>query len=148
VSSVAEFESGSYQRIIPDQRDDQSNTKKVLFCSGKIYYELARQRAERNQNDVAILRIEQLYPLREAQLKEALASYAEGTPVMWVQDEPENMGAWRFMVAHFGMNICGTYPMTVASRPASASPATGSAHSHKLEEQVLMDKVFGKAETQ
>ena len=148
VSSVAEFESGSYQRIIPDQRDDQSNTTKVLLCTGKIYYELARQRAERNQNDVAILRIEQLYPLRAAQLKEALAPYAEGTPVMWVQDEPENMGAWRFMVAHFGTNICGCYPMTGASRPASASPATGSAHSHKLEEQVLMDKVFGKSDKQ
>lgn len=148
VSSVSEFESGTYQRIIADQREDQSNTKKVLLCTGKIYYELARQRAERNQEDVAILRIEQLYPLRAAQLKEALAPYPEGTPVMWVQDEPENMGAWRFMVAHFGTTLCGAYPMTVASRPASASPATGSAHSHKLEEQVLMDKVFGKADKQ
>ncbi len=146
VSALSDFEGGTFQRIISDERDDQSNTKKVLLCTGKIYYELVRQRKERGQDDVAILRIEQLYPLRAEQLKEALAPYAEGTPVMWVQDEPENMGAWRFMLAHFGTSICGLYPMTVASRPASASPATGSAHSHKLEEQVLMDQVFGKAE--
>lgn len=143
VSSLADLESGTFQRIILDDREDQSGTNKVLLCTGKIYYELVRQRKERGANDVAVLRIEQLYPLREEQLKEALAPYAEGTQVIWVQDEPENMGAWRFMCAHFGKHLCGMYPMSVASRPASASPATGSAHSHKLEEQVLMDRVFG-----
>lgn len=144
VSSLSELESGAFQRIIGDDRPDQAGTKKILLCTGKIYYELSRQRKERKAEDVAILRIEQLYPLREEQLKESLAPYAEGTEVIWVQDEPENMGAWRFMCAHFGKNLCGMYPMGVASRPASASPATGSAHSHKLEEQVLMDRVFGQ----
>lgn len=143
VSSLEDLAGPGYLRIIGDQRESQTNTNKVLMCSGKIYYELTRQRAERGRDDVAILRIEQLYPLREDQLKEALAPYPEGTEVMWVQDEPENMGAWRFLVAHFGRNLCGAYPMGVASRPASASPATGSAHSHKLEEQALMDQVFG-----
>ncbi len=143
VSTLEDLAGPGYQRIISDQRADQSNTTKVLMCTGKIYYELDRQRKERNRDDVAILRIEQLYPLRESQLKDALAPYAEGTEVMWVQDEPENMGAWRFLCAHFGRTLCGSYPMGVASRPASASPATGSAHSHKLEEKALMDQVFG-----
>lgn len=143
VSERSEFETGSFERIITDKRADQSNTSKVLLCTGKIYFELARQRAERKRDDVAILRIEQLYPLREEQLKAVLAPYAQGTEVLWVQDEPENMGAWRFMVAHFGRNLCGLYPFNVCSRPASASPATGSFHSHKLEEQDLMNRVFG-----
>jgi 2-oxoglutarate dehydrogenase E1 component len=146
VSQLSEFENGSFQRILLDERDDQGRTSKILLCTGKIYYELVRQRAERGADDVAILRIEQLYPLRESQIKEALSPYAEGTPAMWVQDEPENMGAYRYMVAHFGKKLCDAYPMAVACRPASASPATGSAHSHKLEEQVLMDQVFGKSE--
>jgi 2-oxoglutarate dehydrogenase E1 component len=144
VSSLSELETGTFQRIIDDERPEQAGTKKVLLCTGKIYYELARQRKERNAEDVAILRIEQLYPLREEQLKKALAPYEEGTEVIWVQDEPENMGAWRFMCAHFGNRLCGMYPLRAASRPASASPATGSAHSHKLEEQVLMNQVFGE----
>lgn len=143
ISNLADLETGSFQRILLDERPSQENTKKVLLCTGKIYYELIRQRDERKRDDVAILRIEQLYPLRESQLKDALSPYAEGTPVTWVQDEPENMGAWRFLLAHFGTLLCGCYPLAGASRPASASPATGSAHSHKLEEQRLMDAVFG-----
>jgi 2-oxoglutarate dehydrogenase E1 component len=144
VSQIADFERGSFQRIMLDERVEQGNTNKVLLCTGKIYYELIRQRAERKRDDVAILRVEQLFPLREEQLKEVLSPYAPGTQVSWVQDEPENMGAWRYMLAHFGRHLCGMYPFDVASRPASASPATGSAHSHKLEEQALMDTVFGK----
>jgi len=143
VSTLDQFEAGGFQRIIPDERESQKGTKKVIFCTGKIYYELLSQREERKRDDVAILRIEQLYPLRLEQMLEALAPYAEGTEVLWAQDEPENMGAWRFLTAHFGRNIGGKYPMNVASRPASASPATGSAHSHKLEEQALMDQVYG-----
>lgn len=142
VSSLSDFEGGRFHRIMADEREDQSGTKRVLLCTGKIYYELLRQREDRKLTDLAILRIEQLYPLTLAQLKEALAPYAEGTPVKWVQDEPENMGAWRFLVAHFGFNIGGAYPFSGASRPASASPATGSAQSHRIEEDKLMKEVF------
>lgn len=142
-SSLQDICEGSFERILADERQNPTTTQKVLLCSGKIYYELVRQREERKREDVAIIRIEQLYPLREEQLKEALAPYAPNTEVMWVQDEPENMGAWRFFCMHFGRTLCGSYPLSVASRPASASPATGSAHSHKLEEQALMDRVYG-----
>ncbi len=142
VSSLDEVSAGKFERIISDQRESQENTKQVLLCTGKIYYELARQREERKRDDVAILRIEQLYPLRKEQLREALSPYADGTPVRWVQDEPENMGSWRFMNAHFGSKLCDIYPFSNASRPASASPATGSALSHKIEEKALMDLAF------
>jgi 2-oxoglutarate dehydrogenase E1 component len=143
VSSLDDFATGEFRPILADEREDQAGTKGVLLCTGKIYYELLHQREERKMDDLAIIRIEQLYPLREAQLKEALAPYAAGTPVKWVQDEPENMGAWRFLCAHFGTNLCGEYPLTLASRPASASPATGSAQSHRNEEERLMNEAFG-----
>jgi 2-oxoglutarate dehydrogenase E1 component len=142
VSSISEFSETGFQRILPDTRPDQANTKKVFLCSGKIYFELERQRAERKRDDVAILRVEQLYPLTDAHLGAALAPYAEGTPVTWVQDEPENMGAWRYIRIRFGERFMGKYPLGVVSRPESASPATGSAHTHKLEEQRLMDAAF------
>jgi 2-oxoglutarate dehydrogenase E1 component len=143
VSPLEDLASGSFQRIIPDDRKNQEGTKKVFLCSGKIYFELARQRAERKREDVAILRVEQLYPLRDEHLQEALSPYPAGTQVTWVQDEPENMGAWRYIRNLLSDNVLGKYPLSVACRAASASPATGSAHSHKLEEQRLMDTAFG-----
>ncbi|HSC89007.1 MAG TPA: 2-oxoglutarate dehydrogenase E1 component, partial [Polyangiaceae bacterium] len=142
VSSLDELANGSFQRIIGDDRKSQENTKKVFLCSGKVYFELARQRAERKRDDIAILRVEELYPLREEQLNAALAPYSAGTPLVWVQDEPENMGAWRYIRNLLSDNALGKYPLSVACRAASASPATGSAHSHKLEEQRLMDAAF------
>jgi 2-oxoglutarate dehydrogenase E1 component len=143
VSQISDFESGTFQRIIGDERESQKNTKKIFLCSGKIYYELLRQRAERKRDDVAILRFEQIFPLRPEQLAAHLDQYPDGTPVVWVQDEPENMGPWRFILATWGTQLLGKFPLTVASRPASASPATGSAHTHRLEEQRLMDEAFG-----
>ena len=142
VSDISAFESSSFQRILPDTRADQSNTKKIILCSGKIYYELDRQRTERNRDDVAILRFEQLYPLTDAYVGSLLELYPEGTPVVWAQDEPENMGPWRYIRSRFGERMLGKYPVSVVSRPESASPATGSAHTHKLEEQRLMDAAF------
>ncbi len=144
VSKLADFQDGRFERILGDERADQSNTKKVMLCTGKIYYELVRQRAERKRDDVAIIRIEQLHPLRPEHLEPFLSQYAEGTPVVWVQDEPENMGAWRYLLAHFGTSLLGRFPMRVSSRPASASPATGSPRSHKIEEQRLMDDAFDR----
>lgn len=141
-SPLSDFEQGAFQRVIPDDRAQGTPTTKVLMCSGKIYYELARQRAERGRDDLAIVRVEQLYPLGEKELRPVLEAYAPGTPVVWVQDEPENMGPWRFIRNLLSDNIFGAYPLSVVSRPASASPATGSARSHKLEEQRLHDSAF------
>lgn len=142
VSALEDLEGSGFQRVIPDDREAPETTKKIFLCSGKIYYELVRQRSERKRPDVAILRVEQLFPLRDEHLAPHLDQYPADTPVVWVQDEPDNMGAWRFIANHLGPKVLDKFPLSVASRPASASPATGSAHTHKLEEQHLMDAAF------
>jgi 2-oxoglutarate dehydrogenase E1 component len=96
--------------------------------------------------DVAIVRVAQLYPLADEYLQEALADYAAGTPVFWVQEEPLNMGAWRYLRVRFGENLFGRLPFAVISRPASASPATGSTSRHKLEQQKILDEALGEGE--
>ena len=101
VSTLQECAQGKFQPIIPDSLGDPQKIRRILMCSGKIYYELAQQREALNRQDVAILRLEQLYPLDEHVLQSALALYAAGTPVWWVQEEPENMGAWRYLRVRF-----------------------------------------------
>ena len=122
---------------------DRPNVERVLLCSGKIYYELAKEREELGRHDVAIVRIEQLYPLPLEPLQAALAPYRDGTPVFWVQEEPENMGAWRFLLARFGGELFDRLPFSGVYRRASPSPATGSASSHKLEQKELLMQAFG-----
>jgi 2-oxoglutarate dehydrogenase E1 component len=115
----------------------------VLLCSGKIYYELAKEREERKRPDVAIVRMEQLYPLPMEDLKAALAPYRSGTPVYWVQEEPENMGAWRFLLARLGGELFDTWPFSGIYRRSSPSPATGSASAHRMEQKELLMQAFG-----
>jgi 2-oxoglutarate dehydrogenase E1 component len=91
---------------------------------------------------VAIVRLEQLYPLRDEQLGEALASYAPSAPAVWVQEEPANMGAWRYLWARFGNRFPGSRPFSGVCRPASASPATGWSVVHKTEQQHLLKAAF------
>ena len=123
VSELEEFTSGGFQRILPDTRETQENTKRILMCSGKIYYELAAHRAEAGREDTAILRMEQLYPFSDETIEQALAPYAPDTPVYFVQEEPENMGAWRYLRCRFGDRVLDKHPMTGIHREASASPA-------------------------
>ena len=122
-----------------------SEAAKVVLCSGKIYYELEHKRAELERNDVAILRIEQLYPLRGETLAAELERYMSGIPVLWVQEEPENMGAWPYLKLKFGEELLGRFPFLCVSRPRSASPATGSAARHKSEQEQLLAKAFSAA---
>jgi 2-oxoglutarate dehydrogenase E1 component len=142
VSELKEFESGRFQRIIADQRVNPEPPLRILLCSGKVYYDLEKARQELGASRVAIVRIEQLYPLSDDALLRALETYREGTPAVWVQEEPENMGAWPYLRARFGEGILKRFPFSVISRPASASPATGSSASHKLEQQQLIADAF------
>jgi 2-oxoglutarate dehydrogenase E1 component len=144
VSDFDEFEQGHFHRILPDTTVRPEDVKRVLLCSGKVYYELDQEREAQGRTDVAILRVEELYPLQDEIVREALAPYAEGTPVMWVQEEPENMGAWRHLYVRFGQHILDRWPFTGVTRPASASPATGSASSHKMEQRALLMQAFGE----
>jgi 2-oxoglutarate dehydrogenase E1 component len=142
-STLDELASGAFQPILADNRGQATQTKRVLMCSGKIYYELETEREQRGRSDIAILRLEQLYPLSDNLLTGALAAYSDGTPVVWVQEEPENMGAWRYLRCRFGETLCGRFPFSVSCRPASGSPATGSASSHKLEQKEIIMHAFG-----
>jgi 2-oxoglutarate dehydrogenase E1 component len=115
----------------------------VLLCSGKLYYDLIEQREKLDRRDVAVVRLEQLYPLATSALRSVLAEFGDGTPVTWVQEEPENMGAWQFLFLRFGGELCGRYPFSGIFRAESASPATGSKAAHKREQQQLIDRAFG-----
>lgn len=145
VSSLEEFGQGRFQRVLPDALPSRGNpVKRIILCSGKIYYELEQHREKSKAEDVAILRVEQLYPLPTESLRVALSAYPEGTPVVWVQEEPENMGAWRYLYAQFGQNFFEHFPLSGICRPASASPATGSLNSHKLEQAEIIEQAFGR----
>lgn len=139
ISPLADLTVGHFQRVLPDELVTGAEpTQRVLLCSGKIYYELLQKREDLKRDDVAILRLEQLYPFPDSQLRAALESYGEGVPVVWVQEEPENMGAWRYLHVHCGASLFGEHPFSGIFRPASASPATGSSESHKLEQKEIL----------
>ena len=141
VSTLDELASGGFQRVIPDATVDPKAVKRILLCSGKVYFDLAAERRRLGRKDVAIIRLEQLYPLSSA-LQQALAPYAEGTPIMWVQEEPRNMGPWYFINAHRQEMFGSRHPLSLASRAESASPATGSKAAHDLEQKMLLETAF------
>jgi 2-oxoglutarate dehydrogenase E1 component len=143
VSSLDELVTGSFQRVIPDTSGvAPRDVRRILLCSGKVAYELEKRRQELGRRDVAIVRVEQLYPLPRQALEEALARYTPGTPAVWVQDEPENMGAWRFFRIHFGDKLLDRFPFSGMCRQSAASPATGSKKSHDLEQNELLNASF------
>jgi 2-oxoglutarate dehydrogenase E1 component len=142
-STFDELAKGQFQRVLADElKRPGDQVKRILLCTGKIYYDLRKRRAELKREDVAIVRIEQLYPLRKELLEQALASSPAGTPVVWVQEEPENMGPWRYMRVNFGEKMFSRYPFSGIYREASASPATGAAMQHKKEQESLLTQAF------
>ena len=144
-STWDELATGEFQGAIGDDTADPSRTTVVLLCTGKIYYDLAARREELGRGEVAIVRLEELYPFPEQSLESALSAYADGTPVRWVQEEPENMGAWRYLFCRTnGEDLLGRFPFACIARACSASPATGSDKSHKLEQQRLLAGAFGE----
>jgi 2-oxoglutarate dehydrogenase E1 component len=142
VSSLDELVKGAFQRVIPDLSVRGGDVKRVLLCTGKVAYELEKRRQETSRQDVAIVRMEQLYPLPKRELEAILAGYAPGTAVIWVQDEPENMGAWRFIRIQFGERLLDSFPFSGVCRQSAASPATGSKKSHDLEQNELLNAAF------
>lgn len=139
VSPLDALVEGRFQRVLRDERPGVNlPTRRVLLCTGKVYYDLVEQREKHKIDDVAIVRIEQLYPLPQVQLRQVMDEYPAGTPVYWVQEEPENMGAWHYLRVIFGESLFQSYPFAGISRSASASPATGSHEAHKLEQQEIL----------
>ena len=140
VSALPELARGGFKTVIAD--DGAGSVKRILLCSGKLYYEIKSYRAERRRDDVAIVRIEQLYPTPMDALAAALKRYPDGTPAVWVQEEPINMGAACFWSLQFGAELFKRLPFSIVARPASASPATGSAARHKEQQAKLLAAAF------
>ncbi|PWH05371.1 multifunctional oxoglutarate decarboxylase/oxoglutarate dehydrogenase thiamine pyrophosphate-binding subunit/dihydrolipoyllysine-residue succinyltransferase subunit [Brachybacterium endophyticum] len=135
VSSLEDFTEGTFQPVIPDTTVDPSKVTRVLLTSGKVYWDLEAARRSQGIEDVAIVRLEQYYPLPAEELQEVLSAYPDAQ-LVWVQDEPQNQGAWGFMALNFPAAVGRT--LQVVARPASASPATGSAKNHKVEQEHLV----------
>lgn len=138
VSPLEELAEGRFQKVIPER---VKGARKVLLTSGKVYYDLLQRRRELGALDVAILRLELLYPFPEAELREALGFYPKKVPVVFVQEEPVNQGAWWYLSARFCGEIFG-HPFSVVARPESPSPAVGSSKVHRLEQEELLEEAF------
>ena len=145
VSPREELVDGMFRRVLADPSLDpeqSANVQRVILCSGKIYYELEERRREQERQDVAIVRLEQLYPIPFEPLTQALSAYPDGTPVVWVQEEPRNMGAWPHLRLNFGERLLERFPLTGVYRDESASPATGSQRSHHIEQEEIISAAF------
>ncbi|MEQ8926916.1 MAG: 2-oxoglutarate dehydrogenase E1 component [Fulvivirga sp.] len=138
VSPLADFTKGSFKEIIDDTYVTTKSVKRVLLCSGKVYFDLLEEQQNSKRKDVAIVRIEQLHPFPKKQY-EALVKKYKGAELVWVQEEPENMGYWTYI-----LRILRDPNMKVISRKASASPATGYAKVHKKEQADIVAKAFEK----
>ena len=139
VSSPGDFTSGKFLEVIDDESADPTKVRRVVFCSGKVFYDILEEKEKLQKNDVAIIRLEQLYPLPIIRLNAIIAKYSQTTHWEWVQEEPVNMGAWKFISINFN-----TVPLHHVARPASGSPATGSSRLHKIQQRLIVEKALGK----
>jgi 2-oxoglutarate dehydrogenase E1 component len=146
VSPVEELCQGGFRPVLADpSAADPRQVTRVLLCSGKLYYDLEAARGAQGARHVAIVRLEQLYPLAVDELSGALARYGERPEVLWVQEEPRNMGAWEHLQAQLAPLLAGWTSFGCISRQPSASPAAGSATRHKLEQDSLVAQAIGPA---
>ena len=147
-SPLSEFTRGSFQTIIPDSNPDVAKkaekVKRVIACSGKVYYDLVKKRADKGADDVAIVRVEQLYPFPHKAFSAELKKYPNATDVVWCQDEPQNQGAWFFVQHYIHENMLDGQKLGYSGRASSASPAVGYAHLHQEQQKALVDGAFGK----
>ncbi|GMT44924.1 MAG: 2-oxoglutarate dehydrogenase subunit E1 [bacterium] len=138
VSSLADFTTGGFRETIDDATAQPGKITRVVFCSGKLYYNLLAEKEKLKNTSVALIRIEQLYPFPKQQVDTIISKYKGARPIVWAQEEPANMGAWEFMRKEFDKEI----DLILIGRPASGSPATGSSKFHVIREQKILDKVF------
>lgn len=138
ISDIEEFTTGGFKEIIADEKADKKKVKTVMCCSGKLYYELNKKRVEEGVEDVAIIRMEQLYPFPQKQFNKVLSEYKSMENLVWVQEEPENMGAWRYIKTTTEQ----ADQWKVVSRPASASPASGSAKVFERRQNQILKSAF------
>jgi 2-oxoglutarate dehydrogenase E1 component len=145
-SPMSDLSSGRFRPIIAevDDKINAASVKRVLVCSGKVYYDLINGRKERKDNTVAIIRAEQLYPFAHKTFEAELRKYPKATEVVWVQDEPQNQGSWFYVQHHLYQNMSSGQKLGYAGRVASASPAVGYLAKHLEQQKALVEQAFGK----
>ncbi len=144
-SPVSEFTKGNFQTVIGETKDIRADkVKRVIACSGKVYYDLVKNRDTKGADDVAIIRVEQLYPFPHKAFASELKKYPNATDVVWCQDEPQNQGAWFFIQHNIHENMQSSQRLGYAGRAASASPAVGYSHLHQDQQKALIEAAFSK----
>ena len=138
VSKLADFTKSNFKEVLDDNSDAKKVTR-IAFCSGKIYYDLIERREKEGAEDIAIVRLEQLYPFPKKQVDTILKKYNKAKNYLFVQEEPENMGPWRFVDNHLRI-----LNLKYIGRDAAASPATGFAKRHQAELEEIMTGIFSK----
>ncbi|MHC1705218.1 MAG: 2-oxoglutarate dehydrogenase E1 component [Tenuifilaceae bacterium] len=141
VSDLNDLTTGNFKEVIDDNNVDISEVKRVVFCSGKIYYDLLQKKEEYNAKDIALVRIEQLYPFPKKQITDIIAKYQNTIKWLWVQEEPQNMGAWNFI-----RDQISEVKLEPICRAASGSPAVGLSKIHTIEQNEIIGKVFRKCD--
>jgi 2-oxoglutarate dehydrogenase E1 component len=147
-SPLVEFTKGTFQTVIPEQNPavvkNAAKVRRIVACSGKVYYDLVKKREERGYDDVAIIRVEQLYPFPHKAFAAEVKRFSSATEIVWCQDEPQNQGAWFFVQHNIHENMLEGQRLGYSGRAASASPAVGYAHLHQEQQKALVDGAFGK----
>ena len=145
-SPLTEFTRGEFRTVISEVNTEivAEKVKRVIVCSGKVYYDLVKRRDEKKTDDTVILRVEQLYPFPHKAFAAELKKYPNAMDVVWCQDEPQNQGAWFFVQHYIHENMLDGQKLGYAGRPASASPAVGYAHLHQEQQKALLDQAYGK----
>ena len=141
-STLEELANGRFYNVLPDNQVDPANVKRVVLCSGKVYYHLLEERMKRDQTDIALLRLEQLYPFPEDELEKVLEPLKQIKDVVWCQEEPMNQGAWYHSQHHMRKVLAKINPsadLSFVGRQASAAPAAGYMSLHLEEQQIFVD---------
>ena len=141
VSEIEDFSNGKFMPVIDTNNNDVSKIDRLVFCSGKFYYDLLEFKEKNNINDTALVRLEQLFPLPELEIQDVLNKYSNAKDIVWAQEEPRNMGAWSYLLLHFDK----ARDFRVASRRFYSSPAAGSSTRSKNRHNEVIEYVFDKS---
>jgi 2-oxoglutarate dehydrogenase E1 component len=145
-SPAADFTEGSFRPVIDDPAaSDRDRVRRLVLCSGRVFFTLQAARDGQAADQVALVRVEELYPLPREELQTIVSRYRRAEEVVWVQEEPRNMGAWSFIEPRLRELLPDTCVLTYQGRDDAASPATGSFGLHEVEEKALVARVFGAA---
>ncbi len=142
VSQTEELAKGRFQYVLPDPEVKASDVRKVVFCSGKVYYDLYTKRKEEEIDNIALVRIEQYYPFPDQDVRKQLEQFTNAKEIVWCQEEPRNMGAWTFIRSRFEQDLENDYEISYVGRYTSASPAAGSMKLHTAEQEKLVNQAL------